>query len=100
MLDISYNKKDIIESELDIYIPSLKLAIELNGIVHYEPIYGSDKLTKIQNNDKQKSIRCYEAGIEFATIDTSKCSYHKHYPIYYQLIIDLLSSAGCHGLEP
>ncbi|PPD55257.1 MAG: hypothetical protein CTY12_01195 [Methylotenera sp.] len=91
-LEILYNQKDVIQSELDIYIPSLKLAIELNGIVHYEPIYGADKLTKIQDNDRQKAIRCYEVGIEFATIDISKCSQTKQYPTYYNLICNLLKS--------
>lgn len=92
MLEIVYNNKELIGSELDIFIPSLKLAIELNGIVHYEPIYGTDKLSRIQNNDKQKSIRCYELGFEFAVIDTSKCSYHKHYPNYYLHIKQVIES--------
>ena len=46
-LDIKYNEKSAINSELDIYIPSLKLAFELNGIYHYEPIHGQDKLNKV-----------------------------------------------------
>lgn len=40
--------------ELDISIPSLKLAIEWNGIVHYKPIYGQAKLDKIQDKDIAK----------------------------------------------
>ena len=50
-LDIHFNRKDTIGSELDIYIPSLNLAVELNGIFHYEPIFGKDKLSKIKTND-------------------------------------------------
>ena len=53
-LEILYSNKTIIESELDIYIPSLKLAFELNGIFHYEPIFGDNKLNQIQNNDSNK----------------------------------------------
>lgn len=74
-LDLICNGKDVIESELDFYFPSLRLAIELNGIVHYEPIYGQDKFERIQNNDKQKMIRCYEQGIELVVLDSSKVSY-------------------------
>lgn len=71
-LEIQFNKKDTINSELDIYIPSLKLAFELNGIFHYEPIYGEDKLKQIQNNDNRKFQACLERGIELCIIDSSK----------------------------
>lgn len=76
-LEIHYNRKDAINSELDIYIPSLKLAFELNGIFHYEPIYGEDKLKQIQNNDNRKFQACLENGIELVIIDSSSLSYFK-----------------------
>ena len=76
-LTFVFNGKEIIKSELDIYLPQLRLAIELNGIVHYEPIYGSDKFEKIKNNDQNKTIACYEQGIELAIIDTSTLKYNK-----------------------
>jgi len=57
--------------ELDFYFPDLKLGIELNGITHYEPIYGIDRLTRSKDSDKRKMILCYEKGIELAVIDTS-----------------------------
>jgi hypothetical protein len=72
-LECQYNRKDAINSELDFYFPTLKFAIELNGIFHYEPIYGQNKLDKIQNNDHQKFKICHELGIELCIIDTSKC---------------------------
>ena len=68
---IDYNKKDAIGSELDIYIPSLNLAFELNGIFHYEPIYGSNKLNQIQENDISKSKACIDKQIDLCVIDTS-----------------------------
>lgn len=76
-LEIHFNKTDIINSELDIYIPSLKLAFELNGIFHYEPIYGNAKLHKTQNNDQRKFQACIERGIALCIIDTSKQIYFK-----------------------
>lgn len=45
-LNFHFNRKDTIGSELDIYIPSLSLAFELNGIFHYEPIFGSKNSTR------------------------------------------------------
>jgi len=76
-LDIHFNRKDAINSELDIYIPSLKLAFELNGIYHYEPIHGPEKLASIKNNDQRKFQACLEQSIELCIIDTSSFDYFK-----------------------
>ncbi len=61
--------------ELDFYFPDLKLGIELNGITHYEPIYGLDRFTRSQDSDKRKMIGCFELGIELAVIDISSYKY-------------------------
>jgi len=76
-LEFHFNRKDAINSELDIYIPSLKLAFELNGIYHYEPIHGPEKLASIQNNDERKFQACLEVGIELCIIDSSGLIYFK-----------------------
>lgn len=76
-LEILYCDKTTINSELDIYIPSLKLAFELNGIYHYEPIHGIDKLNRIQNNDANKFQLCVQHGISMCIIDTSSQKYFK-----------------------
>lgn len=80
-LEIHFNRKDAINSELDIYIPSLKLAFELNGIFHYEPIYGVEKLTKIQTNDDRKFQACLEKNIELCIIDASSLKYFKEHNV-------------------
>ena len=74
-LDLLFNDKSAINSELDVYIPSLKLAFELNGIFHYEAIYGEAKLAQIQNNDGRKFQACLEQGIELCIIDASAHKY-------------------------
>lgn len=103
-LQIIFNGKETVNSELDIYIPSLKLAFELNGIFHYEPIYGSDKLDKIQNNDNRKFQACLEQGIELVIIDSSSLKYFK--PTNAQKYLDIIKkiiSNKCEeevGVEP
>ena len=76
-LEFHFNRKDAINSELDIYIPTIRLAFELNGIFHYEPIYGENKLNQIKNNDNRKFQACLEQNIELCIIDTSKLIYFK-----------------------
>lgn len=71
-LQISFNQKSTIGSELDIFIPKLKLAFEINGVFHYKPIYSKSQFLRIQNNDFKKVKRCSEQGIELCVIDSSK----------------------------
>lgn len=88
------NAKTAIESELDFYFPELRFAIELNGILHYEPIYGADKLEQIRNNDVQKMQQCLLMGIELCVVDVSKCKYlsPQAKAQYRTLVLDLLTS--------
>lgn len=103
-LEFHFARKDAINSELDIYIPSLKLAFELNGIFHYEPIFGPEQLKKIQNNDQRKHAACYEAGIEMCWIDTSSLEYFKEGKAikYLDIIKSIINKklAGGGGVEP
>lgn len=87
-LDIVYSDKTTINSELDIYIPSLRLAFELNGIFHYEPIFGESKLEQIQNNDCRKFQACIENNVELCIIDTSSQKYVK--PSTSQKFLDII----------
>lgn len=100
-LHIDYNKKEAINSELDIYIPSLKLAIELNGIFHYEPIYGDEKLSKIQNNDGRKFQACAEQYISLCIIDTSKQKYFKESTSqeFLNIIINIINNKSKNVLK-
>ena len=91
-IEFHFNRKDTINSELDIYIPSLKLAFELNGIFHYEPIYGFDKLSATKNNDNRKLQACFENGIEICIIDISsmKNFKEKNATKYLDIIINII----------
>lgn len=100
-VEIHYNQKYAINSELDIYIPDLSLAIELNGIFHYEPIFGEDKLSQIQNNDQRKFQACLEEGIELALIDVSQLNYFKPKKAqkYLDIVCQLISNKSKSLLE-
>lgn len=93
-----FNSKKAINSELDIYIPKLKLAFELNGIFHYEPIYGKETLSKIINNDNRKFQACLENNIELCIIDTSKQKYFKESTsiVYLDIIKNIIDKKIVH----
>lgn len=61
--------------ELDFYIPSIKLAIEINGIFHYSPIHGEDLLFKIQTKDKLKIDFCFTNKIQLIVVK-STCNFY------------------------
>lgn len=71
-LKFLFNDKTAIGSELDIFIPELNLAFELNGVFHYEPIFGKEKLNKIKNNDNNKFYSCQQKSISLCIIDTTQ----------------------------
>lgn len=89
-LIFDFNKTSAINAELDIYIPELKLAFELNGIFHYEPIFGEEKLQKTQNNDQKKFLSCHNAGIGLCVIDSS--SQKTFRPKSSQKYLDIITS--------
>lgn len=106
-LKFAFNDKQTINSELDIYIPSLMLAFELNGIYHYEPIHGDIKFEQIQNNDKRKFQACLEHNIELCIIDNSSLKYNKpdKFKKYLDIIINIIEqkfqrTVGDMGFEP
>ena len=76
---INKNVRSILPSglELDIYIPNIKLAIELNDPVHYIPMYGEKMLKKTKNKDIIKQIECRQLGISLLIIDISQQTYFK-----------------------
>jgi very-short-patch-repair endonuclease len=56
--NVVYHEKQLIRDsnlEIDIYLPDLNIVIEIDGISHFEPIWGVDALAKQQKADTVKS---------------------------------------------
>jgi hypothetical protein len=68
--EIRFNRADI-GYELDIYIPVLDLAIEINGIFHYKPYWGENRLIRTQELDREKMSECDIRGIKLVVVDVS-----------------------------
>jgi len=103
-LKMDFNQTNAIDAELDIYIPILKMAFELNGVFHYEPIYGQNKLDKVQNNDNRKFQACLENDIELCIIDTTQQKYFKEQTSkkFLEIVVNIINQklVGAEGFEP
>lgn len=89
-LTILYNDVKKIKAELDIFIPELMLAFEINGIFHYEPIFGESKLNKTIGNDAKKFKLCIENNISLCVIDSTELKYFK--PERAQKFLDIITN--------
>lgn len=100
-LNILYNDRKTLKLELDILIPSIHLAFELNGITHFLPIFGEEKFSRIKGNDYKKSSLCYEKGITLHQIDISHINHFNETDglKIYQFIKDKIL-ASRRGIEP
>lgn len=68
--EILFNDRKILSNlELDIYIPDFNIAFELNGIFHYQPIFGAEKLKVTENNDLRKFKECENKNIQLYVLD-------------------------------
>lgn len=69
--DIVLNSKKIISNELDIYLPSINLAFEFNGLYWHSDLY------KDKNYHLRKSNECLEKGINLMHIWEDDWDYKK-----------------------
>jgi hypothetical protein len=70
-LEVKYGVKDALgdAGEVDIWVPSMALAFEIQGPSHYEPIYGMDRLLGEQRNDEEKRQSAKTLNVELVEID-------------------------------
>lgn len=74
-IEIFYNKTVTIGMELDIHIPSLNLAFEINGIFHYKDVFNNGLIFKRRELDEKKRQLCLTNNIKLIEIDTSEQKY-------------------------
>lgn len=105
-INITYNSRKILSSglELDIYFPDFQFAIEVNGPLHYFPIYGLSKYEIIRNKDIIKQKECIELGIHLAIVDISKDKkineYQNTLNVFFNEILIQCLDGRRKGIEP
>jgi len=83
-LVISRNNRTFLECgyEMDFFFPDLKFAIEVNGPIHYMPIFGGVRLDAVQAKDSTKYAEMNHKGISFLIIDVSQSISKKKMAMY------------------
>ncbi len=57
---------------IDLYIPACRLAIEVDGPMHFEPVFGEDRLKKRQAADSQKNGLILSSGMALLRVKLLK----------------------------
>ena len=71
-IEIDCNKiHPVCDFELDFFFPKLQCAIEVNGFLHSNPIYGKDKFEKLLARDRNKIEKCSNLNIKLLVVDSS-----------------------------
>lgn len=60
--------RDVIDGELDIYIPSKKIAIEFNGTYHHRTVNNVETTGKLKDYHLIKFRKCMDKGIQLISI--------------------------------
>lgn len=76
-LEVQFNTRDQLDCnlELDIWFPTLRFAVEINGIYHYRAVKHrdsvlNDRVEKIAQKDQLKRQICQNKNIDLLQIDT------------------------------
>lgn len=72
---VDKHKEHILQNEkfhIDLYVRDCRLAIEVDGPMHFEPVYGEEKLRKRQAADSQKNGLILSAGMVLVRVKLTK----------------------------
>ena len=84
------NDRQVLDGlELDFWFPVLKVAVEINGPVHYFPVYGVSFLAGIRARDARKRLLCKLANIKLYVIQAGDCNPEKYIPRFERVLRDL-----------
>ena len=90
-LEVEFGSNSAIGAELDVFIPALKLGIEIHGAYHYYPVRGDwSKFMKTLRNDARKAKMAKESGVKLYVLNSSKLRGKRAFNSYYPRVSELL----------
>lgn len=94
-IEIELGNRTVLDSSVDIWIPGAKVAIEINGPHHYQPLRGSIKsYINTIKNDLRKIRQAQEAGITMYVLDARLLRGKKAFDRYYPQVAALVKKVS------
>jgi len=78
--------------QVDLFIPALRTAIEVDGPSHFKPVWGMDNLIKNQRADRQKTGLILESGLVMIRIKQDKKLSQRYQRAVEHSLFELLNS--------
>jgi len=91
-LKLRYERNDrkvIGPLELDFYFQDILFAVEVNGSLHYKPIYGEETLARQKVRDRRKKLMCKKLGIKLRTVKPGNCKRETYLPRYKRVLWEI-----------
>lgn len=89
------------ELEVDLFLPEIATAIEIDGVTHYEPIYGEERYLKQIENDNVKNGKLTAAGFNVIRVKHVRRrltkAYHKAMLLKLLTLIEMIKDEGISG---
>ena len=90
---VDKHKEQALQNErfhIDLYIPSCRTAIEVDGPMHFEPVFGEEKLKKRMAADSQKNGLILSSGMVLIRVKLNKRESQRYLRDTLDSIVNLL----------
>lgn len=77
--------------QIDMMIPDMGIAMEINGLSHYQPIWGDKSFNRTKNADNTKQAILLNHGFTMINIKHTKAGSNKRFQLILKELVDLLT---------
>jgi len=91
---VDKHKEHLLQNErfhIDLYVPSCRVAIEVDGPIHFEPLFGQEKLEKRQALDQAKNGLILSAGMALIRVRLNKRESQRYLRTIWSNVSDILN---------
>lgn len=92
---VDFHKEQILSNtklQIDLFLPTMNIAIEVDGPSHFEPVWGEDTLAKNKKYDQKKTGLIIGKGLKLIRIKQTHDFSSSRSSILYEKLIDAIQS--------